>query len=140
MKRLFIALALGIGVGLFALHWTAEHRFPTEDEIGNKIHAGMTREEVVRAIGDPNSEHRVDARTIEARYLPALALLDRFEPGYIGFVISFEDGAVRDWRILNGQPSYAPNAGANFFKWWLIIWPILFINLIEYSPCGWFIN
>jgi hypothetical protein len=130
MKRLFIALALGIAVGFSFLRWTAQHAFPTEDEIKNKIHAHMTREEVVQALGDPNGEHRVDARTMEARYLPALALLDKMEPGYIGFVVTFEDGVVRDWRVLTGEPSYAPNAGARAFKWWLILWPSLFVALL----------
>ena len=131
MKGLFIALAIGIAVGFFFIHWTQHHAFPTEDEIKNKIHTGMTREEVVQALGDPASEHRIDARTMAATYVPALALLDKFEPGYIGFVINFEDGVVHDWRVLTGEPSYDPSAAAQRpFKWWLIIWPGLFVVLL----------
>jgi len=130
VKRLFFALVVGVAVGFLFLRWSAHHAFPTEDEVKNKIHAGMTREDVVRALGDPNSEHRVDSRTMEASYLPTLALLDKFEPGYIGFVINFQDGLVRDWRVLTGEPSYSPGAGAGFFKWWLILWPSLFVVLL----------
>ena len=131
MTRLFVALAVGIAAGFFFMHWSAQHAFPTEEEIKNKIHPGMTRDEVVRALGDPASEHRIDARNITATYLPALALRDKFEPGYIGFVVNFEDGAVRDWRILSGEPSYVPTAAAQRpFKWWLITWPTLFIVLL----------
>ncbi len=118
------------------MRWTAGHAFPTENEIKNKIHPGMTRQEVVRSLGDPASEHRVDARTITATYIPALALLEKMEPGYIGFVVNFDNGVVRDWRILTGEPSYEPvTAGQRLFKWWLIIWPSLFVIILIVRWC-----
>ena len=91
----------------------------------------MTREEVVRVLGDPVNEHRVDDRTMETTYLPALALLDKFEPGYIGFVINFDNGVVRDWRPLTGQPSYDPEAVGppREFKWLMIGLAAVFVLL-----------
>ena len=64
-------------------------------------------------------------------YLPAFALLDKLEPGYVGFVVNFDDGVVRDWRSLTGAPSYEPIVvGQRLFKWWLIIWPSLFVIIL----------
>ena len=130
MKGLFISLAIGVGVGVLFMVSSARHQFPTEDDIKNRIHPGMTREEVVRVLGDPAYEVEDDVKTTTATYRPAVAQLDQPHPGYIGFAVNFENGAVRDWRILIGEPSYDPAVAVRPFKWWLIIWPTLFIALL----------
>lgn len=108
------------------------HTFPTEKEIKDKIHAGMTREEVIRVLGQPSNEHVIDARMRTATYVPVIALLDKPERGYIGFVVNYENDVVRDWRILIGDPSYDPGAAGppSEFKWWAVFYGAVFFLLM----------
>jgi hypothetical protein len=114
--------------------------FPTEAEVRQKLHPGMTPEEVRAAFGYPLGRKAFSAQEETFTYFASANLRRRKEQGYAGFVVQFRDGRVRGWWPLTENPSYdpaalAPSAG---FKWLLLAVPVLvFGGSIAAAAIGW---
>src|SRR5262249_40518023 len=88
-----------------------------------RLHAGMTPQEAIALFGQPNSGVET-CRNCTFQYVAPLGAMNAEREGYIGFVIDFQDGRARDWRLLTGYPSYEPPKMPRSIRIWLWIVPI----------------
>lgn len=107
----------------------SHHRaiFPTEAEVKTQLKEGMTREEVIALFGQPGARYTpVDDGTTTSSYLAPIATRTLQEEGYVGFVVVFENGRLREWRPIRANPSYVSGIQVpRQFKWTWLWWGAL---------------
>ena len=137
LKRLIVC-------SLFVFLSVVESRaFPTEPQVKSGLHSGMTPKEVAALFGPPNSGVAETCVDCTFRYVAPIGLRNVEREGYIGFVVDFRDGKATEWRIMTGEPSYAPPQMPWQFKTWLwffvgsFVIGIVLKFLIRKTPVAW---
>ena len=114
MKRFFFFV-----ICLFAYCFAVD-AFPSEEQVKSKLRVGLTVDEVVALLGEPESGRVMPCIDCSFTYLPPLGSLSVPKEGYAGLRIGFIEGKVRNWTVYTGNPSYAePKAPLAFrgFLW-----------------------
>ena len=78
--------------------------FPTETEVQERLHVGMTRNEVVELFGSPAQEFPAEDRSSRMIYIsPAFFSPGPRPPGYTGFQVFLTGGKVTKWSRVEGE-------------------------------------
>lgn len=94
--------------------------FPSEERVHSQLRVGLSADEVVRLLGEPNNGRVIPCIDCSFTYLAPLGSLTVDKHGYTGVRISFRHGKVSAWQIYTGNPSYAEPKMPPIF--WRFVW------------------
>jgi outer membrane protein assembly factor BamE (lipoprotein component of BamABCDE complex) len=96
---------LGVALCIFALASGCRPTatFPSEAEVRERVHTGMTSREVMAAFGDPTSRSTdKHGRMIFYYFAPSWLHAKPGTPHFIGFQVVFQDDKVTTWSPTQG--------------------------------------
>lgn len=104
--RLLIALAFALLAGCSS---GPRSSFPTEDEVGARLHRGMTAEQVFAQFGRPEGHQFIKFEIGgKLHYVAPPATRTAPHEGYAGFSVLFVKDQVWDWEVIRLNPAYEP--------------------------------
>ena len=93
--------------------------FPTEEEVREKLHPGMTAEEVFAAFGKPEGHQFIKFEIGgKLHYVAPPATRTAPREGYAGFSVLFVKDRVFDWEVIQLKPAYEPRLLASWQDKW----------------------
>jgi hypothetical protein len=130
----FHLLVWGLAVAFLlpACRESLRSSFPTENEVRNKLHRGMTAEQVFAAFGKPDGHQFIKFEIGgKLHYIAPPATRTAPQEGYAGFTVLFVKDQVWDWEVIRMKPSYEPRLlGAKQNRWGLALVILLFLGTI----------
>ncbi len=125
-------LLVGCGGG-----WRAS--FPTEEEVREKLHAGMTAEQVFAAFGRPEGHQFIKFELGgKLHYIAPPGTRTAPREGYAGFSVLFVKDRVYDWEVIRLKPAYEPQLlGSRQGQWGVALVLAMLVGVIAAFVIRW---